>query len=84
MKPWVLYTAARLGMFLVALTLLLLLGTGWIFGTIFATAISLSLSILFLGSLRQRVADGIRTRVEKPVRDADSATEDDQLDRSSN
>jgi hypothetical protein len=71
-------------MFLVALTLLLLLGTGWIFGTVFATAISLSLSILFLGSLRQRVADGIRTRVEKPVRDADSATEDDQLDRSSN
>ncbi len=84
MKPWVLYTAARLGMFLVALTLLLLLGTGWVYGTIFATAISLSLSILFLGGLRQRVADSIRTLVEKPVRDSDSATEDDQLDRSSN
>lgn len=83
MKPWVLYTAARLGMFLVALTLLLLLGTGWVYGTIFATAISLSLSILFLGNLRQRVADSIRTRVERPVRDSDSATEDDQLDRSS-
>lgn len=85
MKPWVLYTAARLGIFAVSLVILVLLDTGLIMGAIFATGISLALSVLFLGGLRQRVADSIRTRVEKkPVRDADSATEDDQLDRSGN
>ena len=84
MKPWVLYTAARVGMFLVTLAILLLLGTGWILGAVFATAISLALSVLFLGGLRQQVADALRNRVEKPQRDADSATEDDQIDRSTN
>ena len=84
MKPWVLYTAARLGIFVATLAILLLLGTGWGWGAVFATAISLSLSVLFLGGLRQRVADSIRNRVEKPQKDKDSATEDDQLDRSGN
>lgn len=82
MKPWVLYTAARLGMFLVALVILLLVGTGWIMGAVFATAISLALSVLFLGSLRQRVADSIKDRVTKPTKDADSETEDAQLNKS--
>lgn len=82
MKPWVVYTAARLGLFLVALVILLSVGTGWVMGTIFATAISLALSVLFLGSLRQRVADSIQRRVTKPEKDADSETEDAQLDKS--
>lgn len=84
MKPWVLYTAARVGLFLVTLTILLLLGTGWGWGAVFATAISLSLSVIFLGGLRQQVADSIRNRVEKPRKDKDSATEDEQIDRSAN
>jgi uncharacterized membrane protein YhiD involved in acid resistance len=79
MKPWLVYTAARLGIFLAALAVLVLVGTGWIWGAIFATAISLALSILFLGSLRQKVADSIQQRVERPAKDVDSATEDAQL-----
>ena len=82
MKPWALYTAVRLGIFIVSLAILLLLGCGWIWGAVFATAISLALSVLFLGPMRQKVADDIRTRVEKPTKDADSAAEDDQLNRS--
>ena len=80
MKPWLLYTAARMGIFLVALVVLLLVGTGWIWGAVFASAISLALSVLFLGSLRQRVADALQERVEKPKKDADSETEDAQID----
>lgn len=84
MKPWLVYTAARLGIFLTALAVLVLVGTGWIWGAIFATAISLALSILFLGSLRQKVADSIQQRVEQPAKDVDSATEDAQLGDSDN
>lgn len=79
MKPWVVYTTARLAIFLVTLTVLLVLGTGWIWGTIFASGIALALSILFLGKLRQRVADGIQNRVEKPGHDVDSSIEDKQI-----
>lgn len=82
MKPWLLYTAARLGIFLVTLIILLWLGTGWLLGSIFATVIALALSVLFLGGLRQQVADSMRTRVERPSKDQDSETEDEQLDRS--
>ncbi|MEN9739815.1 MAG: hypothetical protein RLZ72_81 [Actinomycetota bacterium] len=81
MKPWVVYTGARLGLFVGTLVILLLVGTGWIMGTIFATGISLALSVLFLGGLRQKVADGIRNRVEKPEKDEDASVEDEQLSR---
>jgi hypothetical protein len=82
MKPWAVYTAVRVGLFVVSLAILLLVGCGWIWGAIYATAISLALSVLFLGPMRQKVADDIRNRVEKPSKDADSATEDNQLERS--
>ncbi|MFM6968273.1 MAG: DUF4229 domain-containing protein [Microbacteriaceae bacterium] len=82
MKPWVLYTVARLGLFLASLAILLLVGTGWVMGAIFATAISLALSVLFLGSVRQRVADSLKDRVTQPKKDADSETEDAQLNKS--
>ncbi len=82
MKAWVLYTVVRLGIFAAALAVLVLVGTGWILGTVFASLIALSLSLLFLGDLRQRAAESLRSRVEKPQRDVDSDIEDDQLDRS--
>lgn len=82
MKAWVLYTVVRLGIFAAALAVLVVVGTGWILGTVFASLIALSLSLLFLGGLRQHAAESLRSRVEKPQRDVDSDIEDDQLDRS--
>lgn len=82
MKAWVLYTVVRLGIFAAALAVLVVVGTGWILGTVFASLIALSLSLLFLGGLRQNAAESLRSRVEKPQRDVDSDFEDDQLDRS--
>jgi hypothetical protein len=80
MSPWITYTLARLGIFVVALVTLLVLGTGWIWGAIFATLISLALSVLLLSGLRQRIAKDIQRRVEKPTPDIDSNVEDDQID----
>lgn len=84
MSPWITYTLARLGFFVVALVLLLISGTGWLLGAIFATLISLSLSVIFLGKLRQRIALDIQRRVEKPTADIDSDVEDSQIDSAKN
>ena len=84
MSPWITYTLARLGIFVVALVFLLVLGTGWIWGAVFATLISLALSVLFLSGLRQHIANDIQRRVEKPTTDIDSDVEDDQIDSAKN
>ncbi len=84
MSPWITYTLARLGFFVVALVILLLVGTGWIWGAIFATLISFALSVLLLSGLRQRIASDIQRRVEKPTPDIDSDVEDDQIDSAKN
>jgi hypothetical protein len=80
MAPWIQYTLARLGLFVVAFTVLVLVGTGWVLGAVFATLIALALSVLMLGGLRQRVADDIQRRVESKKTDVDSSIEDDQVD----
>ena len=80
MRPWLAYTLARLGFFVVALAILLLLHFDWVFGAIIATVIAFALSMFFLSGLRQRVADDIRRRVEKPEKDGDSDAEDRQID----
>jgi hypothetical protein len=84
MSPWIQYTLARLGIFAVTFVVLLLIGTGWLMSAIYATLISLALSVLFLGKLRTRIARDIERRVRKPAKDVDSAVEDDQLDSSKN
>jgi hypothetical protein len=84
MSPWITYTLARLGFFVVALVVLLTLGTGWIWGAIFATLISLALSVLLLSELRLRIANDIQRRIQKPAADIDSDVEDDQIDSAEN
>lgn len=80
MKPLVVYSAVRLGMFIVALAALLLIGFDWVWGAVFATVITFALSIIFLGRLRNAAASALRRRVEKPELDADTAHEDSQID----
>lgn len=79
MRPWLIYTLIRLAMFIGALTVMLLLGIGWVIGAVLATLASLALSIIFLGELRGQVAAALRERVEKPKLDADSEIEDEQI-----
>ena len=81
MNHWLPYIGIRLGIFVLALVVLVLVGVDWGWSAVFATLISLAVSLLLLGTLRQRAADDLRRRVEKPERDNDSLTGDAQLDR---
>jgi hypothetical protein len=80
MSPWIQYTLARLGFFLVPLVILLWVGTGWLLSAVFASLIALALSVLFLNGLRSRLSTEITTRVTKPVKDVDSEVEDSQIE----
>ncbi len=80
MNPWIQYTLARLGLFLVPLVIMVAIGVGWLWSSIFATLIALSLSVLFLHPLRARLSTEIVKRVEKPTHDIDSDIEDSQID----
>ena len=64
--------------------LLLVVGAGWIPGTIFATIIALVVSIMFLGPLRARAASDLRQRVEKTKPEEDAEIEDGQIADSEN
>ncbi|MGL4339786.1 MAG: DUF4229 domain-containing protein [Rhodoglobus sp.] len=76
MKPWLSYSLARVGLFVVVLSALMLLGVpGWL-GAIIAAVISLCLSYLFLGRLRDAVARDIVTRRAQPTGGSDAAAED--------
>jgi hypothetical protein len=81
MNHWLPYIGIRLGIFAAALVALVLIGVDWGWSAVFATLIALAVSLLLLGPLRQRAADDLRRRVEKPERDNDSLAEDAQLDR---
>lgn len=84
MSPWIQYTLARLGIFVVALIVLLIVGTGWLLSAVFASLIALALSVLFLTELRHRVAADIQRRVSSPAKDDDSAIEDAQIESTEN
>jgi hypothetical protein len=84
MNPWIQYTLARLGLFLVPLVIMIAIGVGWLWSSIFATLISLALSVLFLSPLRARLSTEITKRVEKPKPDEDSDIEDSQIDSAKN
>lgn len=80
MSPWIKYTLARLGFFLVPLAILVWVGTGWLLSAVFASLIALALSVLFLNGLRSRLSTEITTRVTKPNKDVDSDVEDLQIE----
>jgi hypothetical protein len=80
MNPWIQYTLARLGLFLIPLVIMVAIGVGWLWSSIFATLIALSLSVMFLNPLRARLSTEIAQRVQKPTPDFDSDIEDSQID----
>lgn len=80
MSTWIQYTLARLAFFVVPLVILLVIGTGWLLSAVFASLISLALSVLFLNDLRARLSTEISTRVTKPAKDTDSDIEDSQIE----
>ena len=85
-NPWLLYTLARLGVFAVILTILLLVGFNGYYSVAIAAVLSLAFSLIFLNKQRQALSQSIYDRVQKNkvdgIDDADSDLENDILDRS--
>ncbi|MCA5924688.1 DUF4229 domain-containing protein [Curtobacterium oceanosedimentum] len=82
MKAWLLYTLARLGIFVAALVLLLVLTPmPWYWATIVAALVGLLVSYIALSGLRTQVALSLANRRGVRDRDADSDFEDDFVER---
>lgn len=75
MKPWITYSLVRIGMFAALLAVLVLLGVVPWLAAIFAAIISLCVSYLFLGKLRERVAVDLHERRSASA-PADDSVED--------
>jgi hypothetical protein len=75
-SPWIQYTLLRLGIFGAALGLLLAIGLDWWWAAIVATIISMTVSYIFFGALRDAVAVDLAARRQRPAVDADAEAED--------
>ena len=86
MRPWILYSALRVGVFLVlfallyALTASISLNPAWLISAIAAAVLALCISYIFFTGLRQRIAADVaaarsgaaQTRVAKSGSDEDT------------
>jgi hypothetical protein len=72
----VLYSLIRVGVFAVALAVLLLLPIDWWVAAIAAAVIGLCVSTIFFGDLRSRVAADLAARRGAPPADVDADVED--------
>jgi hypothetical protein len=80
-RQWVVYSAIRVGIFAVALVVLLVVGvTGWI-AAIGAAVIGLCVSYIFFRPQRDAVARSIVDIRSAKDRDIDNDLENDVLDR---
>lgn len=80
MKPWVKYSIVRLGVFLVALVVLVLLLPNPYLATLIAAVVAFCVSYLFFAPLRRQVALELAERRSKPEPlDGDSLAEDAEL-----
>ena len=75
-NPLLVYTLARLGVFAVVLTALILIGIHPILATIFATMIAFSISLVFFRKLRAASSAQLVQAVSKPKRGVDETHED--------
>ncbi|HOB58296.1 MAG TPA: DUF4229 domain-containing protein [Rhodoglobus sp.] len=79
MKPWVLYSLVRVGVFAIALAVLLIVGVPWWLAAIVAAVIGLCVAYIFFGKLRDAVALDIADRRSRTTKDADQIAEDAEL-----
>lgn len=80
MKPWVKYTIVRLGVFLVALVVFVLLLPNPYLATLLAALVAFCVSYIFFAHLRREVALELAERRSRPEPlDRDSLAEDDEL-----
>ena len=80
MKPWVKYSIVRLGIFVVALVLFVLLLPNPYVATLLAAVVAFCVSYIFFAGLRRQVALELADRRSRPEPlDRDTLAEDDDL-----
>ncbi|MEN9714141.1 MAG: hypothetical protein RLZZ164_805 [Actinomycetota bacterium] len=77
-KAWLIYTLLRLGVFAVALSIMLLLGYNPYVATGLAAIVALSISLLFFGKQRNAASTALYESRNKN-KDADAEVEDAKL-----
>lgn len=78
MKPWVLYSIIRLGVFAVAFILLMVFGIWWWLSMLIAAVLSFTIAYVFFGRLRDRVHQELQDRRSGRIQpqDPDADVED--------
>lgn len=76
-KPWVTYSLVRLGIFALALTVLMLVGLEWWLAALLAAVIGFLVSYIFFAKLRDAVTADIVARRAAPERKNDDALAED-------
>lgn len=76
-KPWVTYSLVRLGIFALALTVLMLVGLEWWLAALLAAVIGFLVSYIFFAKLRDAVTADIVARREAPEQKNDDALAED-------
>jgi hypothetical protein len=80
-RKWILYSLIRVGVFAVALAVLILLSVNVYIAAIGAAIIGFCVSYLFLGKQRRDVAATIDHYRNQKIRDDDNDVENEALDR---
>lgn len=83
MRPWLKYTLVRIGIFAIALAVLLVFKVNPFLSAVIAAVASFALAYIFFRGLRDEMARDFAARNEKPepVKNADTVAEDEALDR---
>lgn len=81
LRPWIVYTAIRVVLFGIALTILLLLSVNPIIAAVAAAVVGLCISYIFFRGKRDEVALDIVARRSVKTKDPDNDLENEVLDR---
>ena len=82
MKPWIIYSLVRLGIFAAVFALLTVAQVDWWLSAPIAAIVGFTVSYIFFGKLRDSVALDIVARRSGPSHDPDRNAEDAEADRS--
>lgn len=76
-KPWVIYSLVRIGIFALALAVLMLIGLEWWIAALLAAVIGFLVAYIFFAKLRDAVTNDIVARRESPEKKNDDALAED-------
>jgi sugar phosphate permease len=76
-NPWIVFIAARLGLFALFLAIFLVIGFDWLYSTLVSGALALAVSLVFLQKQRDELSKEIYKKFGK---ERNSATPDSDAD----